>query len=363
MAELTGIRNGQVKGLSHIIPVETDIRTAMISTLTETGKIYNYLIDDINKTVPYDLEFGTGATVYEMIAELRDLHPAWETYFDDATFICQPIPTCENDDVILDAETIEHLVISESLTNSFENVKNVTDVWGKVIDCDRYADISTNTSTQYNITLEDYALYSGDMIGFKTNIATSSSTLKINSGTAYPIVKSDDTAIALEANKSYVVKYENSKLYYQGEFQVHYIVKEFSTEPTSEFKTQDIINEGTTNIKYVINPDSPYCVDKIGEIRQVLSSGEYENIYTEELCMERAEYENWKSTRLQDSISLEMMMVPWLRVNKKITYKSKITNKTEQYITKSINRSLSNWTMTVQMIRFYPLYPFIVETT
>ena len=32
--------------------------------------------------------------------------------------------------------------------------------------------------------------------------------------------------------------------------------------------------------------------------------------------MERAEYENWKSTRLQDSISLEMM-IPWLHVNKK----------------------------------------------
>ena len=361
MSNLTGIRNGQVKGLSHVIPEGSDIRTSMISILTESGGNFNYLIDDIGKTVPYDLEFGTGATVYEMIAGLRDLYPAWETYFDDTTFICQPIPTCENDDILLGTETIEPLVISENLTNSFENVKNVTDVWGKIIDCDRYADISTNTGTQYNITLEDYTLYSGDMIGFKTNIATTSSTLKINSEITRPIVNSKDESVELEANKSYVVKYENSKFYYQGEFQVHYIVKEFSVEPTIEFKTQDIINEGTSNIKYIINPDSPYCIDKIGEIRQVLSGVDYENIYTEELCMERAEYENWKSTRLQDSITLEMMMVPWLRVNKKIAYKSKITGKTEQYIIKNINRSLSNWTMTVQMIRFYPLYPFIIK--
>ena len=219
-----------------------------------------------------------------MIVGLRDLYPAWETYFDDVTFICQPIPTCENDDVVLDTEIIEPLVISENLSNSFENVKNVTDIWGKVIDCDRYADTSTNTGTQYNITLTDYVLSSGDMIGFKINIATDSSTLKINAEVPYPIVNSDGTSIKLEANKSYVVKFSSSdgKFYYQGQFQIHYIVKEFSTEPSLEFKAQDIINEGTANIKYVINPDSPYCVDKIGEIRQVLSGAEYENIYTEE---------------------------------------------------------------------------------
>ena len=363
MSNLTGIRNGQVKGLSHIISAETDIRSAMISTLTEGGVAVNYIIDDIEKTVPYDLEFGTGATVHEMVAELRDLYPAWETYFDDTTFICKPIPTCIDDDIVIDAVTLEPLVINENLSNSFENVKNVTDVWGKCIDADRYADTSTNTGTQYNITLADYTLTSGDLIGFKTNIATASSTLKINTETVYPIVKSDGTTIALEANKSYVVKFSSSdgKFYYQGQFQIHAIVKEFSVEPTTEFKTQDIIDEGTTNIKYIINPDSPYCVDKIGEVRQVLSGGEYENIYTEELCMQRAEYENWKATRLQDSINIETIMIPWLTVNQKIEYKSKTTGETQQYIIKSINRALSAWTQTVEMIRFYPLYPFVVE--
>ena len=279
MCKLTGIRNGQVKGLLHTIPSGSDIRGSMIAILSEGGEFYNYIIDDIGKTVPYDLEFSASTTVYEMIKKIRDLYPAWETYFDDITFICKEIPMCIDDNIVLDAEIIAPLVKSENLSNTFEKVKNVTDIWGKCI---------------------------------------------------------------------------------EG-YQVHAIVKEYSIEPTILEKENDIIYESCTNIKYVINPDSPYGVDKIGEIRQVLSGGEYENIHTDELCLLRAEYENWRTTRLQDTISLETMMIPWLGVNQKIEYKSKITNVTEQYITKSINRSLSDWTQTIDMIKFYPLYPFIVE--
>jgi len=279
MCKITGIRNGQVKGLTHSIPINSNIRNLMISTLTEGGGFFNYIIDDIGKTTPYTLEFSTGVTVYEMIKQLRDLYPAWETFFDDVTFICKEIPTCIDDNIVLDTETIAPLVISESLNNSFENVKNVTEIWGM------------NTDTE----------------------------------------------------------------------QIHAIVKEYSIEPTVQEKSIDATNESCTNIKYVINPDSPYAVDKIGEIRQVLDEGEYEDIPTNELCLERAEYENWKSTRLQDSISLETMMIPWLGVNQKISYTSKVTNLTEEYIIKSINRSLTNWTQTINMIKFYPLYPFIVS--
>lgn len=361
MCQLTGSRNGQTKGISHIIPVDSGIRSAMISALSEGGFQFNYLIEDIKKTVPYDLEFSTGATVYEIVAKLRDLYSGWETYFDDTTFICQPIPTCVTDDIVLDSNILEPLVISEQLSNSFDSVKNITDIWGKCIDCDKYAETSTNSGTQYSIALSSFELESGIYIGFKPNITTTSSTLKINSLTAYPIVDSDGDDVVLQADKSYVVKYKNEKYIYQGQFQIHYVVKEYSSEPSSSFKAQDIINEGTSNIKYVVNPDSPYCVDKIGEIRQVLSGDEYEDIYTEQLCLERAEYENWKATRLQDSLIIETIMIPWLRVNKKIEYKSKLTNEVQQYIIKSISRNLTTWTMSIEMIRFYPLYPFIVS--
>ena len=209
--------------------------------------------------------------------------------------------------------------------------------------------------------MEDYELSYNDLIGFKTNTSATSSTLKINSETAYPIVDMDDNSVSLEANTAYVVRFRNLKFYLQGEYQIHYIVKEFSEEPSTEYKEQDIINEGTRNIKYIVNPDSPYGVDRIGEIRQIFSGGDYENIYTEDLCKQRAEYENWKTTRLEDSITLEMINIPWLSVNKKIEYKSQITKEVNQYIIKSINRDLTKWTMNIQMIRFYDLYPFIVE--
>lgn len=361
MAKLTGLRSGQVKGLKHTIEAGNDIREVMISTLTEGGESFEYIIDELENEIPYDLSFGTGATVSQIIGELRDLYPGLESYFNDTVFICKKIPTCIDDDIVLDAKTIAPLVTSESLSNSFSNVKNVTDIWGKCIEADRYADMSTNTGTRYNITLEDYTLSYGDKIGFKTNISIMSPTLKINSETAFPIVNGSNEDIILQKDTSYVVKYMNGKFYLQGEYQIHYIVKEFSTEPSAEFKEQDIINEGTHNIKYIINPDSPFAVDKIGEIRQVLSGGDYDNIYTEDLCLQRAEYENWIATRLQDSITLNMIMIPWLEVNKKIEYTSNVTNRTDQYIIKSINRNLSNWTMSVQMIKFYPLYPFIIE--
>jgi hypothetical protein len=70
------------------------------------------------------------------------------------------------------------------------------------------------------------------------------------------------------------------------------MAKEVKIEPTLEEKEQDKENESCDNILYVVNPDSPYTIEDIGEWRQVLSGDEYENIYSDELAVERAEYEN-----------------------------------------------------------------------
>lgn len=366
MSTLTGIRNGQTKGLSHLVPAESGIRDSIINILSEGGLTFDYRIADIGKTIPYDLEYGTGITVYQMLSDIINLYPGWEMFFDERTFVVQPIPTTANDKVVLESSIFTPLVISENLTNTFSSVKNVSDVWGQCIDADRYADTSTNTDNQYNITLADYTLGVGDKIGFRANIDIAEPTLKINNENTYPIVRlntsaEDEIPAPLSANLAYVVKFKNSKFYYQGEFQVHGIVKEFNAEPDVTFKAQDKINENCNNIKYVINLDSPYSVEKIGEIRQVLSSGEYDNIYTEDLALQRAEYENWKSTRLQDSINLTTVLIPWLNVNQKVEYTSLITGETNQYIVKSINKNFDSWTMSINMIKFYPLYPFIIE--
>lgn len=107
------------------------------------------------------------------------------------------------------------------------------------------------------------------------------------------------------------------------------------------------------------NPESPFCIQKLGRITEVLSSGEYAKIATNELALQRAKYELWKQTRLNDGLQLQTITIPWLDVNQKIRYTPRITGKTEEWIIKSINHSVSSGTSSLELIKFYPLYPDI----
>lgn len=123
-----------------------------MSKVIEQFSPFKYLIEDIGSDVqtvdgsnptyiPYNLEFSTGANQWEVITKLRDLYSGWETFFDVyGTFICKKIPTCENDEIALSEEIFTPLVISESPTYDFNSVKNVTEVWGKCQETDRYDD-------------------------------------------------------------------------------------------------------------------------------------------------------------------------------------------------------------------------------
>ena len=110
-----------------------------------------------------------------------------------------------------------------------------------------------------------------------------------------------------------------------------------------------------------INPESPFNKDNLGyEIYHECSGGEYEKIYTNELANQRARYEIWLSTNVQNNLTLEMMFIPWLDVNTKISYTDKETNETSSYIVKRINGSFMDATMTIEIIKFYENYPNII---
>lgn len=71
------------------------------------------------------------------------------------------------------------------------------------------------------------------------------------------------------------------------------------------------------------NPESPfYIYGSVGEIRLVLYGGEYDNIYSDDLAQQRANYELWKRTRLEDTITLTCIPIPWLDVNQLVEYTS-----------------------------------------
>lgn len=111
------------------------------------------------------------------------------------------------------------------------------------------------------------------------------------------------------------------------------------------------------------NPDSPYYVGgSVGEIRQVLQGGDYDNIYTSDLAMERAKYELYRLCRLQDSVTINTIPIYWLDVNWliEITLPNKYgIEEKELYMIKSIN--IGNGLGATQSITASKYYPFYDE--
>lgn len=349
MCSLTGVRNGQVKGFETQIQIGEDVtvRGVMVDVLTQLAGINNYLIDIKDSEIPYDLSFNTGSTIYSIIAALRDLHPAHETYFDtDGVFVFKQIQTLESDEVVLDETILNPLIISESIDQNFAEVRNVIEVWGSCINADRYAETSTIEEDGYVIELDTFELENNSIIAFKaTGSSLNGYSLKVNEYDAFPIIHDDEEETPIKDDEivsdySYCVKFKNEKFYFLGQFQVHAEARD-------------------------VNPDSPFSVDKIGEIRSVLSGGDYDNIYSDDRAQERADYELWKSTRYNDTLTVEIIPIYWLDVNQKVRYQSIKDGTIYEYIIKSIETSLSPTfpTMSVTLIRFYPLYPDIIKGT
>lgn len=127
-------------------------------------------------------------------------------------------------------------------------------------------------------------------------------------------------------------------------------------------KTQD---NGVTPYGFAqdTNTQSPFYVDgTAGIIRIVLSGGEYDNISTNNLAQQRANYELYLRCKLQDQIQLKCVPIYWLDVNwvVEITLPNKQGNEEKNlYITKKINTTLGvNGTQDITLMRYYPLYPF-----
>jgi hypothetical protein len=349
MAKLTGLRNGQLTGLTTTIGVGNSIRQVMIDTLTQLGGFTQYNIYDTGYTVPYDLSFSTNSTVYDILSTLANLYSGYEIFFDiNGTFVFQPLPTLVNYDPILTPSELSPIVSSEEVSNSFSNIKNVTEVWGETIEYDRYSSsVTVQNSNTYVLSFTTNAtMTSNENIGFlapSNNIAGMKIQFVSSDYTSpvYPIVDIDGIAITankIEANKAYVVRFLNQTAIFLGQNQIHAIYKN-------------------------TNPYSPYNIYKIGEVVQVFSGGDYEKIYADDLAMQRAEYETYLSCQLKDNTTLTTITVPWIDVNKKVQYTSFRTGDTDYYMLKTIQGSVSSGTMTINMIKYYPLYPDIIYNT
>ena len=351
-SKLTGLRNGELEGIPTKIPAGSSVREAMIAAIELAG-FTKYTISECKDVdgniiaVPNDIEIAQGGTVWNIVTQLRDILPRYETFFDvDGVFIYQPIPTGSGDPVIIDDTIWPNLLIDESINNDFESVKNYIEVYGRTLDPSYFSTNTTYSGSTLSLTVADYptVLTDNTIVGFTTPStgdisATGGISLKMNSLTASVLYEygTNNPVTALD-NETYYVAYYNQGWYLMG-------------------------HQQPVGIAYDDNPDSPFYINgSIGRIRHVLYGGEYENITSDKMALERAKYELWKSTRLQDSITLTSIPNPWLDVNVLISHaiRGKSQENAAQYIIKSISTDYGiEGTQSINAITYYPLYPDI----
>ncbi len=155
----------------------------------------------------------------------------------------------------------------------------------------------------------------------------------------------------LEANTSYCFQFSQNTLWYLGQWQIHAVAIEMKDIP-SDF--DEYYKKYNTKNLIITQYSPPNAIDVVGEKNQVLSGGDYENIYSDGLALERADWENWKATHIGKSLSLTSISIPWLECNTKITYQSN-GDKIKPYIINSINYN-SSGTMSLGITPFYPRY-------
>ncbi len=390
------------------------IRNAVIETLEKLARITNYRIDDIGEykgipeynenwqqyreenkttwnTIPFDQKFPAGCSVLSILTTFRDLYPNYEMFFDmeTNTFICQLKPMCYEDDIILDNSFLQRALISENTSVDMTTVRNICEVWGQVIDVDFYSEECTYENNIYVANIEGYeeGYYNGDTIGLKIPVTNQANArININGLGAIPIMNEateepikanemePDNVYAFKVKKKRVDKQDVVKAYLLGQWQVHAINVLTNGKKSGKFVTSSDGEEyelyskeyfqkfyNCERVDMTIIANSPFTVEKLGEIPDIKVSGEFENITSNDLAADRAKWENWKNCRLTDNITITTVLLPFLDVNKKVSYKRSDSDVEYQYIISSISHDFSGFTSTITMYRFYPLYEMLLK--
>jgi len=465
ISKLDGSKNGQLGALTIKFPAykENDdgsvakyntIRDAIITTLEELANITSHRIDEIGEynampeynddwenyrkehetwnAIPYDEEFSFGCSILSILTTFRDLYPNYEMFFDpfdENRFICQLIPFCYEDDIIIDDQFLQKVLISENASVDMAVVRNICEVWGKVIETKFHTETCTYSNYVYSCTVSGFnsQYYNGDTISIKipdrgttdTNSGESTeeeiqNTFKVNinnlgaldiydESTDQPITEDVLKTDLIYAFKIKKIKKDDSyifRAYLLGQWQAHAIdvlsselvySKEINnTDDTSVTEESDSIDNDVStddedseeeinnevilyskeyfqkkynceNVNITVIPNSPFTVQELGEILDVKTGGEYENINSDSSALERAVYENWKNCRLTDQITITTLLLPFLDVNIKVSYKPKNCEEERQYIIKSVSHDFAGFTSTITMYRFYPSYKSLMK--
>lgn len=339
MSELNGDRNGAIISKTTIGEGEI-LRDVIIDILKEVG-VKKYIISDMDGlTMPYELEFDVNETYYGMLSKIVELYSYFEMFFDEnGVFVIQKIPHQDTDNIMLDNSILTKLVIKENLDISFKEVYNKIKVWGQSLESDFSSYDCTYSSNIYSATIDTITSLD-NFTKYSIYIPTKNKAdAKLNINNLATLYITDDKGNNLPEGTldiGYnVFKYRKTdgNFYWLGQYQVYAEAEETNTE-------------------------SIFHKNKIGEIVKVCSGDEYDMIYSNSLAQDRADYELYHACRLNESINITLIDIPWLDVNWLIEYKSYITKETKKYIIKQINGSTSGGTMDINLVAFYDLDPY-----
>ena len=401
-AKLNDTRNGQIGGAPTIeIPNVDDkgniitIKQVTEGVLKSETDITKYIIDDIGQfygmpqnnpnyvqyrkdnpkwnQLPYDLKYEAGCTVGTILSEIDELYPNCQMYFDIYNNFCfNLIPSCEYEPITLDNEYLQEILISdnsETVTYDIQSIKNITEVFGAIYEVDRTSTSCSLSTNIYTITLDKYEGYSsGDIIAFTPNASNIANTkVRINSLNTLPLYYEYTTDYIdkglLEKGKMYVIQIKrvngNLFAYYLGQYQPHALCVLTDNANDSKYTKSYFAkkyNCDVRNITLRVEKNSPFTVQRLGEVLDVKTGDEFENIISDSVAVENAIYYNRKSTSMNDTVTISTKMIPFLDVNSKIEYKKQQDNEVKQYIVKSVSNDTESNITHIVMYKFYPLY-------
>ena len=106
------------------------------------------------------------------------------------------------------------------------------------------------------------------------------------------------------------------------------------------------------------NPNSPFYVNgEVGDIKITLAGGDYDNISTSELAMDRAKWELYTRCRLLDSLNLTCLPIYWLDVNWLISITLPTETEPQLFMIKDVSISGGvTGTQTINLMSYYDFY-------
>ena len=158
MANLNGLRNGVMSGGIWEIKQGDDLESYILQLLALFEMSSGAVISLTTVTyAQYDIKGNIGSTVYDMLQKIMEMTPNFQMYFDvDGHFHYEPIPTGDNEQVMVDDTIWQNNLVSYNKNTDFESVKNYIEVWGKTHDVDYYASTVTYDASVsvYQLTVD-----------------------------------------------------------------------------------------------------------------------------------------------------------------------------------------------------------------